>query len=250
MRILFAILILYATDSWTQELPIHQRTVVEAFIKAVKSKNYCDEVSVQISYPLKRQYPLRSIFDEKQFKYECEIILDAKLRDLIIKSTYKDWSAVGWRGIMFGNGLVWLDYDGMLIAVNYQSAAEKSKREKLIHQIKKQRHPSINSFEEPVVNMSTSKHIITIDDIGNDGYRYASWPLGSKISDKPALVITGGQKVIEGSGGNHTYVFKNGDYRYECQIEIIGEIDSPLAYLVIYLRDKEIVREPAIFEGD
>ncbi len=51
---------------------------------------------------------------------------------MIISSNINEsWSAVGWRGIMFKNGELWIDYDGKIIAVNYQSAFERNKIKKL-----------------------------------------------------------------------------------------------------------------------
>lgn len=249
MRTIFLLLIFFTSKLYCQELEQQHRPVVDEFITAVKSKNFSSNIAVLVSYPLKREYPLHSIDDEKQFGYECEIIFDAKLRDLIIKSTYKDWSAVGWRGIMFNNGLVWLDYDGKVIAVNYQSHNEKKKRGELIKSIKQNRYPSVNTFSEPITEFSTNKHFICIDKMADGTYRYITWPAASKISNKPSLVITGGKIEIQGSGGNHSYIFKNGDYTYECQIIILGEDDGPLGYLKVYKKDKEILNESIIAIG-
>ena len=36
-----------------------------------------------------------------------------------------DWDSVGWRGIMLNNGVMWVDTDGKIIAVNTQNAESR-----------------------------------------------------------------------------------------------------------------------------
>ncbi|MEP7127717.1 MAG: hypothetical protein ABI729_02565 [Chitinophagales bacterium] len=157
----------------------------------------------------------------------------------------RDWSAVGWRGIMLFNGEVWLDDDGRLFAVNYQSPFEAKMKAELIDLEKSQLDESIRDFKEPVLIMETANHRIRIDDIGEGNYRFASWPLESQISDKPDIVIQHGDYKPDGSGGNHSFEFRNGEYLYECSIIVIGEEDSPPAYLTIYESGKEMLSEKA-----
>ena len=162
-------------------------------------------------------------------------VFDSDLIHKISSSSPKlDWSAVGWRGIMLFNGEVWLDYDGRLIAVNYQSETEKIKRNNLIRLDKSKLHGSIKEFENPIQILKTAKNRIRIDDLGKGNYRYSSWPLKSKIGDKPELIIDKGEYIPEGSGGNHTFRFKNKGYIYDCHIFIIGEYNTPPALLVVY----------------
>jgi hypothetical protein len=156
-----------------------------------------------------------------------------------------DWSEMGWRGIMFLDGDIWLDLDGRLIGVNYQSEIEKEKRESLLKIDKNSVHESIREFKAPVCILETSKFRIRIDDIGDYNYRYVSWPINSKMSDKPDIILLHGEFISEGSGGNHGYVFKNGDYSYDCEIIEMGEDDSPPALLIVSKGDKEVLSEKA-----
>ena len=173
-------------------------------------------------------------------------MFDRKLIDLIVNSNpAKDWSAVGWRGIMLGSGSVWLDYDGVLTAVNYQSDVEAKKIAKLVALEKSGLHTSINKFVKPVIILLTKKYRIRIDDMSAGKYRYASWKIDAKIGDKPDLIILNGEFVPDGSGGNYHYTFKNGKYIYECGITVLGEEDSAPAYLTIYKDGKEILSEEA-----
>ena len=60
------------------------------------------------------------------------------------------------------------------------------------------------------------------------------------MGNKPEIVVSKGEFIPEGSGGNHSYVFKNGTYKYECEIIIVGEDDAPPAYMNVYKAGKKI----------
>lgn len=160
---------------------------------------------------------------------------------MIVKSDpVKDWSAVGWRGIMLLNGELWLDCDGRIIDVNYQSKFEKRELESLIKIEQSSLYASIRKFKQPICILTTSRYMIRIDDLGNGNYRYAAWPLNSKMSDKPEIVLEKGKIIFDGSGGNHRYRFISSEYMYECSILVMGEEGSPPALLTIYKGNKVI----------
>lgn len=221
------------------------KQVIANFIGYIK-KNERQKLATLVSYPLKRESPLPAIKNKEEFLKRFDEVFDSKLIAMIIKSNpSKDWSAVGYRGIMLGNGTVWIDYDGTLLAVNYQSPAETKSKGALIALEKERLHTSINKFNAPVCVLLTKKFRIRIDDMGNGKYRYASWKITAKMSDKPDLIVQNGEYVPEGSGGNHHYTFKNGQYTYECGIMPLGEEGSDPAYLTVYKNDKEMLTEPA-----
>lgn len=246
-KILIALILLlsayYATaqDSLTAE---HKKVITD-FINYFKN-NDREEIALLVSYPLKREYPIPEVKDREKFLRRFDEIFDSKLIAMIVISNpSKDWSAVGWRGIMLGNGSVWIDYDGTLIAVNYQSDAEVNKKAELIEFEKANLHSSVKQFSNPICILLTKKYKIRIDEMSNGKYRYASWKITAPMIDKPDIIIQNGEYVPEGSGGNHHYTFKNGKYIYECGIVLISEDDSAPAYLTIYKDDKEILNEPA-----
>jgi hypothetical protein len=143
---------------------------------------------------------------------------------------------------MLFNFDLWLDRDGGIIAVNYQSKVETKTREELIAKEKHNLYKSIKVFKETICVLETKQYRIRIDDWD---YRYTSWHLKDKMSDKPYFVIVKGGYIHEGSGGNHKYQFKKGGYTYECEIIIMGENDSPPALLTIYKSEKEILSQRA-----
>ncbi len=226
-----------------QEEKEYQKAV-STFISYFKPFNK-EKLAATINFPLEREYPIPDIKNKQEFFKRFKEVFDDSLIKMIISSKPSDdWSAMGWRGIMFSDGKVWLDDDGKLIAVNYQSEFEKKKWEELVQTDKNNLHESVKNFERPVYLLETIKYRIRIDDLGDSGYRYSSWPIKSKMSDKPDLVIRNGEFIPEG-GGNCKYEFKNREYVYDCSFIIIGEENSPPALLTIFKDSKEILSQKA-----
>jgi hypothetical protein len=238
-------LILNTYFAFGQELTDDQKNIVFDFIDCIKHQKK-EKLISKISFPFDREYPIPQIKTREEFLKRYNEVFDENLIKMIVNSKpNKDWAAVGWRGIMLFHGDVWLDYDGKLIAVNYQSAVESKKKEELIAIEKSHLHESIKEYKSPIHILETTKYKIRIDDLGDYNYRYCSWLKNSKMSDKPDIIIEKGEFKPDGSGGNHSYVFKRGGFIYECSIVILGEENSPPAYLTIYKGDKEVFSDKA-----
>ncbi len=228
-----------------QDLKKDDQELVLDFIDCIKMGKK-EKIANMISYPFDRQYPIPSIKNKQSFLNRFNEIFDDSLKQMIIKSNpATDWSDVGWRGIMLNHGDLWLDFEGRLIWVNYQSRFEKTFMEKLIKNDKANIHSSLYNFKRPICILETSKFRIRIDDLDNDNYRYVSWPINKSMMDKPDMVLENGELAVEGTGGNHSYKFKNADYIYECSIIVMGEDNSPPAMLTIYKGDKEVLSQRA-----
>jgi len=244
-RFIVFFLLFHISFAYSQTLDKKYLPVVNAFITSVKSGSI-EKLSNKIKYPLNRTYPIPAIKNKQEFiKRYQEVFDDELIKKIIGSKASTDWSDVGWRGIMLLNGELWLDTDGKLIAVNHQSRLEAKEQARLINTDKSKLHPSISNFIQPVLVFETAQYRVRIDDLGNNNYRYASWPIKSKMSDKPSLLITKGKWTPDGSGGNHNYQFKSGDYTYTCFINVMGEENSPPALLVISKAGKEILSQPA-----
>lgn len=231
----------YGQDSMSKE----NIEAVSRFVKAVKSGDR-EMIALRVYYPLRRAYPIPPVEDKDEFLKRYNEIFDAALvRKIEASDPQKDWSIVGWRGIMLYNGDVWLDEDGQLEAVNDQSAAEVKMRDELIKKDRLSIHPSLRSYKEPVCIMETAKYRVRIDDMGEGDYRYASWPISKKMSEKPDIIIEHGTVNFDGSGGNHTYTFKNNGYTYDCDVIVMGENTAPPAMLTISKGQKVILRQDA-----
>jgi len=247
-KIFLATLLLtsYFLPAFSQNGTAEYQKLISDFITCVNRHNK-EVLSKKIVYPLRREYPLPPIKNKQEFLSRYNEVFDDSLVKMITTSAPgKDWSKVGWRGLMLNHGQLWLNEEGKLIAVNYQSAVESKKRALLIEKERSLVHSSLKGFKRPVCLIETGKFRIRIDEMGDGHYRYASWGLKNKQSDKPDLIIENGEFIPEGTGGNHRYEFKTNGYVYNCSLTVLGaELDGPPAELIIYKGEKEILSQPA-----
>ncbi len=229
----------------SQDLKPDYQKFIKAFIENVKEDKK-EAVANMTSYPFKREYPIPAIKNKTEFIKRYNEIFDVALKNEIIKSNpAKDWSEMGWRGIMLNQGTIWFDTDGRLISINYRSKFEKDLKNNIIDKEKTKLHASIAKFKAPECILETSKFRIRIDDLGNNNYRYASWSLKKKMTQEPDLVISKGKVILDGNGGNHRFEFKKGEYIYECHISPLRENGTAPAGLTIYQNKKIILSQDA-----
>ena len=249
----YVIVVIYlfiSSISLAQDKEDDYMVVVERFVNQIKNREL-DQLKKAVRYPLRRQHPITSIDNAAEFEKRFDQVFDKTLVDMIVNSELKnDWSPMGWRGIMLHSGTIWLDYDGQLIAVNYQSDWEKKKRKELIKEEKSSVHSSLKKFEAPILILTTAKFRVRIDRLRRGVYRYASWPLGKKMTEKPDLILKNGELIAEGSGGNHHYKFVNGKYHYYCIINVLAEPEVPPAYLKVTKGKRELLLQPATVVGE
>lgn len=236
--------ILNITTVPAQEMSRDNLQVVTDFINCIKYQRK-EKLSEKIMFPFERRYPIPSIKNRQEFLKRYNEVFDDSLTKMIINSRPSDWSEVGWRGIMLLDGDLWLDYDGRLLGINYQSKAERKKREDLIKADKSTLHESVNAFKEPICLLETKQYRVRIDDLGESNYRFASWHINAKMSTRPDIIIEKGQFIPEGSGGNCRYEFKNGNYIYDCSIIVMAENNSPPALLTIYKDSVQVLSQRA-----
>jgi hypothetical protein len=191
----------FATDREIQDL-----------ISTFKSNNISKIVHF-FSYPLPRPYPIPSVKNEIEMKERFSQIADPLLREEIKKSSLQNWSEVGWRGTMLKNGIVWLNSEGKIYAINHTTDFEKKLILYLIKLDKSRIHSSLKKYDSPEYLFQTRRFLVRIDRIGYK-YRYASWPKNSSQSTKPSLVIENGSFDVQGTMRNRIYTFRNGSYDY------------------------------------
>lgn len=244
-KIILAVLVFNFSFLNAQDLKPEYQKFISKFIQEVK-KNDKEAIAKRIKFPLKRDYPIPAVKDKADFVNRYNQIFDRVLIEKITKSNpAKDWSEVGWRGIMLNQGDLWIDTDGRIISINHQSDEELKLKNSLIAAQKKNVNSSISNFKEPVAILETSKFRIRIDDLGNNNYRYVSWSVKKKMSDAPDLVIENGVFFADGTGGNHHYEFKKGNFKYECHFTVLGEKNLAPAALLVYQSGKEILSQDA-----
>lgn len=244
-KILLTILLFNSSFLIAQDLKPEYQKFISKFILEVKN-NDKEAIAKRIKFPFKRDYPIPSVKDKADFVKRYNQIFDKVLIEKVTKSNpAKDWSEMGWRGIMLNQGDLWIDTDGRIISINHQSDEELKMKNSLITAQKKNVNASISNFKEPVAILETSKFRIRIDDLGNNNYRYVSWGIKNKMTDIPDLVIEKGTFHADGTGGNHHYEFKKGNFRYECHFTVLGEKNSAPAALLVYQSGKEILSQDA-----
>ncbi|MEJ6776719.1 MAG: hypothetical protein QNK85_05280 [Crocinitomicaceae bacterium] len=247
MKIVLIILLLIfgLTDGYSQLSKTEYEGVVEYFLDCIRNTDF-DKLDSIISYPIQRPYPIPPIKNKQELKNRYSEIFDDRLTSLITSSNIKeDWSNVGWRGIMLENGVIWLDIDGSFITTNYTSDKEKDIEEKWIEYEKGLLYNGLKKFIKPIHTIETDKFIVRVDLLENQKYRYASWSKKSDLSNKPDLVINNGEWYPDGSGGNHHFSFKNGEYNYVVYVTILGASETPPFNLEVSKNDKVILNQSA-----
>ena len=245
--ILLCLSLFFTSNTFALEQKYHESVlpVIAAFKTHDKTA-----IAAHIRYPLKRQYPLPDIKNEAELIERFDEVFDDKLAAVIASSNIDtDWDKVGWRGIMLNNGVMWVDTDGKVIAVNTQNITEQAHAEKLIAQDKQSLHSSIKTFQKPILDWKTANYRVRIDDLGDGNFRYASWSIDKSPRDRPDIVLIHGEITFSGSGGNHSYTFKNGRYSYILHVTVIGCDTSPPGWLEVYKNDKQLLFEDIVSKG-
>jgi hypothetical protein len=221
-------------------------SAVTAFKKTVSGRDR-KALAEFVAYPLQRMVPLPRICNPEQFLEAFDEILDdALLRSISASTLTEDWAEMGWRGIMFQNGALWLNDEGKITAINYQTEPGKNKRAALMEAERKSLHASLRQFMEPVLEWKTIDYRIRIDRISDDTYRYAVWPVHKEHSEKPDLVLNNGSVTFEGSGGNHHYDFKSGTNLYRCYVNLIGASDMQPGELEVQKHNKVVLSQSVL----
>lgn len=65
------------------------------------------------------------------------------------------------------------------------------------------------------VIIKTKKFKIKIDRQPNGKYLYQSWAANGKVTSKPNMIISDGEMIPDGTGGNYYFEFSNNGYTYQ-----------------------------------
>jgi hypothetical protein len=83
----------------------------------------------------------------------------------------------------------------------------------LIEKIKREIHPSVNTWNENVLVAKSEKLLIRVDRI-DGGLRYVCWSKGKTIKDIPDIILYNGVEEEQSTMGGWTWTFKNGGWTY------------------------------------
>ena len=106
----------------------------------------------------------------------------------------------------------------------------------------------INYQKEKVPNtviIKTKKFKIRIDKQPNGNYLYQSWGANTKITTKPSMIISNGEIIPDGSGGNYYYEFNNNNYSYKVYRNYLTDSATKPAYTLVVtdINGKTLVRQ-------
>lgn len=105
-------------------------------------------------------------------------------------------------------------------------------------------------FQERIpktVIIKTKKFKIKIDKQPNGNYLYQSWGANTKISAKPSMIISDGDVIPDGSGGNYYFEFNNNGTLYQVWRNYLTNSTkkAPYTLVVIDSNGETIVRQDA-----
>ena len=236
MRVLFFSFIALTISSVSGEkLNFKDQATVRKVITAIAGGNE-KSISKLVKFPLTREYPVPPIKNEKELLKRFDQIFDKKLlKNIKTSSVSLDWSRVGWRGIMYDHGKIWIDELGQIIAINHETEKQKKLRVKLIEEDRNGLHKSLRLYEQPILKKLNKDYKFRVDLISKKerSYRLVLWKKEARESEVPLLVVSEGKLVFEGSGGNHYYIFKGEHKTYTVDVAVITAKEGEGVSLIV-----------------
>ena len=83
------------------------------------------------------------------------------------------------------------------------------------------------------VIIKTKKFKIRIDKQPNGKYLYQAWGVNSKLTSKPSMIISNGELIPDGTGGNYYYEFTNNGYTYQVWRNYLTDSASAPPYTLV-----------------
>lgn len=107
---------------------------------------------------------------------------------------------------------------------------------------------TVNYQKEKVpksVIIKTKKFKIKIDQQPNGNYLYQSWGANGKVTAKPNMIISNGELIPDGTGGNYYYEFSNNGYTYQIWRNYLTDSakKAPYTLLVTDQNGKTVVNQ-------
>ncbi|MBO6186505.1 MAG: hypothetical protein J6O88_17750 [Chryseobacterium sp.] len=97
------------------------------------------------------------------------------------------------------------------------------------------------------VIIKTKKFKVRIDKQPNGNYLYQSWGANTKITAKPSMIISNGELIPDGSGGNYYFEFNNNGTLYQVWRNYLtaSAKKTPYTLVVIDGNGETLVRQDA-----
>lgn len=227
-------------------------------------------------FPFYRQYPMKDIQDEKEFVKQFDLIFSDYTLEKMSQMRWQDWTRMGWRGIMHGDGEIWIDEfsDGVKLKAVFDDSISAVDAE-----LQRLCQEELTLLGEQDTNCIPAACFLSKDSslLVHLCYRgYGEWktsrtirviPRGSTL--KCPSVMAKGLDREEGNAGNVTYIARDGNtivevwdnsycyskeqeeagLIYGCQISDVGNAeidletyddfsyDTAIPLIPVYLRD-------------
>ncbi len=234
-----------------EEVITHKKEdIVNRFKNIIKTNNP-EIIAEYVQYPFVRRNPIPDIQNKEELIERYDTLLDKNIRQLILDSKTEDWEEVGYEGIMLYSGVLWIDYESKLIAINTLTEKEVDFVNDWYEKDKKNLYPDIINFYENVCIFETETYLGRIDEIKktNDdpysSYRLSLWNKGQSMLEKPLLIAQNGEINFYGSSDNHIYTFENNNKTYKFEVTYVGPIDLIPYRLTISQDDKILLSQEA-----
>ena len=226
---------------------------VDSLVKWVKNKEV-KKITNKVIYPLNRKYPLPDIKTQNDFIAYYDTIFDDSLSTILTSATSEEnWVYMKDKGVKLNSGIIWFSHDIDFSVINYMSKAEIIKRQQLIQNDRNNVHTSLRGFIEPVMKIKTPRHIIRIDRMNNNRFRYSAWTLDDSTSNKPKFIINQGLEIQSHSELCPFYKFKLNELTYNvyagCPVSGYGYKNmtpEQTGYISIEQNNREIKKESII----
>lgn len=176
------------------------------------------ELSGLLVYPIKRSNPLPDIKSKEEFIKLFPSLFDRSFKTQLQKITEEDLIDRN-NGCGLFAGDLWINEEGKIIAINYESVAEQQRYNDILHKVKKTIHPSLSNFNSNILVWRSGKLTVRVDEV-NGNFRYAAWSKGKPMSALPDMVLNNGVQEFQGTAGGVTYTFRNNDWTY-----IVDQVD-------------------------
>jgi hypothetical protein len=247
MKSVFFFALFISFNGFSKDLTPEQKTAISSFISLVNERDWIG-LSDLVAYPLPRKHPLEDITSKEDFlSYQAELFDDSLINMIANSHPDSNWNAVGSRGLRFMRGELWLDESGRLISLNYKTEAARYREEGMIEADREALPVFLQEYERPILQMDAGKWIIRIDQVKGMSYRFVGWIQGNRNPNRDAVeIIFNGYLQHQGSGGNHTYTFKNDLGTFVCYINELRDDETPEGELVLFRDGKEYRRYPSI----
>lgn len=114
--------------------------------------------------------------------------------------------------------------------------------------ITKNRNKASQEKVPKTVIIKTKKFKIKIDKQPNGNYLYQSWGANTKITAKPSMIISDGEVVPDGSGGNYYFEFNNNGTLYQVWRNYLTNSSKKAPYTLVVIdgNGETIVRQDAM----